>query len=68
MGLIRVSRGQKMEKWPYNNNSDKGSCNISDNVKSWGIRDGFGEKRFLFREMLQAFLLKCSNSHFVMSL
>lgn len=58
-----------MEKWPCNNNSDNGSCNNnSDNVKSWGIRDGFEEKRFLFRETLQAFLLMCSNSHFMISL
>lgn len=49
-----------MEKWPCNNNSD--------NVKSWGIRGGFEEKRFMFRDTILAFSLMFSDPHFMISL
>lgn len=66
MGLARVNRSQKVEKRPRSNNSD----NVKSSKTEVGLRRKdfcFGE-RFLFRETLQAFLLRYSNFHFVISL
>lgn len=66
MGLVSVNRSQKGEKGPRSSNSDHvKSSKMEVDLRRKGFC--FGE-RFLFREMLQAFLLMYSNFHLVISL